>query len=91
MVQAFQKILRDKIQRGVENVKEASNAFITNTNNKIVCYKLNIEQIQSTFKEKRMAKKKKTFNYEIEEDIQFLKKNSQKKYLIQYWTQWLTA
>jgi len=60
------------IQRGVENVKEVCNTFITNTNNKIetmaISYKLNVEQIQSTFKEKRMAKKKKTFNYENEED-----------------------
>ncbi|KAL4097464.1 hypothetical protein QTP88_022246 [Uroleucon formosanum] len=61
------------IQRGVENVKEVCNTFITNTNNKIetmaISYKLNVEQIQSTFKEKRMAKKKKTFNYENEEDL----------------------
>ncbi|KAL4127406.1 hypothetical protein QTP88_011577 [Uroleucon formosanum] len=61
------------IQRDVENVKEVCNTFITNTNNKIetmaISYKLNVEQIQSTFKEKRMAKKKKTFNYENEEDL----------------------
>ncbi|KAL4088595.1 hypothetical protein QTP88_023684 [Uroleucon formosanum] len=61
------------IQRGVENVKEVCNTFITNTNNKIetmaISYKLNVEQIQSTFKEKRMAKKRKTFNYENEEDL----------------------
>ncbi|KAL4088612.1 hypothetical protein QTP88_023701 [Uroleucon formosanum] len=35
----------------------------------LVSYKLNVEQIQSTFKEKRMAKKRKTFNYENEEDL----------------------
>ncbi|KAL4113078.1 hypothetical protein QTP88_016768 [Uroleucon formosanum] len=61
------------IQRGVENVKEVCNTFITNTNNKIetmaISYKLNVEQIQSTFKEKRIAKKKKTFNHENEEDL----------------------
>ncbi|KAL4122318.1 hypothetical protein QTP88_014672 [Uroleucon formosanum] len=55
------------------NVIEVCNTFITNTNNKIetmaISYKLNVEQIQSTFKEKRMAKKKKTFNYENEEDL----------------------
>ncbi|KAL4153128.1 hypothetical protein QTP88_000961 [Uroleucon formosanum] len=74
------------------NFKEVCNTFITNTNKKIetmaISYKLNVEQIQSTFKEKRMAKKKKTFNYENEEDlITTPEKKFTIEVLIQYWTQ----